>query len=97
MGFPYLELREPLMVITFELMDDLYRMGEVMVKCREREFHQIITKRASNKRWSLTQGQHPAKKQQKSETSVKYGFMKHLFLLQVQYLRVNNKDVAEES
>ena len=45
-----------------------------MVKCQEREFHQIITKRASNKRWLLSLGQHPAKKQQKSEisSSVKY-------------------------
>ena len=60
-------------------------MAEAMVKCPEREFHQIITKRASNKRWLLSQGQRPAKKRQKSETAVEYGSMKHLDI-QVQYL-----------
>ena len=52
----------------FVSMGNLPRMAEAMVKCQEREFRQIIMRKASNKRSLLSRGQRHAKKQQKSET-----------------------------
>ena len=49
-------------------MGNFPRMAEVTEKCQEREFLQIIMRKVSKKRWSLSQGQPPAKKQRKSET-----------------------------